>query len=74
MEKIKMTKPMVKIHDQETNEIIEREMTDAEFADYSATLAEVEAEQTAKLAAKQSVQEKLETLGLTPDDLKALGL
>ena len=69
-----MTKPMVKIHDQETNEIIEREMTDAEFADYSATLAEVEAEQTAKLAAKQSVQEKLETLGLTPDDLKALGL
>ena len=27
-----MTKPMVKIHDISTNEVIEREMTDAEFA------------------------------------------
>jgi len=29
-----MTKPMVKIHNVETNEVIEREMTDEEFAQH----------------------------------------
>jgi hypothetical protein len=35
-----MTKPMVRIHDVSTNEIIDREMTDAEFAQYQADQAE----------------------------------
>ena len=30
----KTTKPLVKIHNTETGEIIEREMTDAEFEQY----------------------------------------
>jgi hypothetical protein len=29
-----MTKPIVKIHNMETNEIVEREMTDEEFLAY----------------------------------------
>jgi hypothetical protein len=29
-------KPMIRIHNTETNEIIDREMTDAEYADYEA--------------------------------------
>jgi hypothetical protein len=29
-----MTKPMIRIHNTETNEIIDREMTDAEFVEY----------------------------------------
>ncbi len=29
-----MTKPMIRIHDVETNEVVDREMTDAEYAIY----------------------------------------
>jgi len=72
-----MTKPIVRIHNIETNEVIDREMTDDEFAAYTAQqqsdLDQVKAEEdaaNAKIAAKA----KLEALGLTIDDLKALGL
>ena len=72
-----MTKPMVRIHNIETNEIIDREMTDDEFAAYTAQ-QKLDAEQAAleseAMAAKESAQAKLEALGLTADDLKALGL
>jgi len=34
-----LTRPMVKIHNVETDEIIEREMNDAEFAQYEADQA-----------------------------------
>jgi hypothetical protein len=53
-----MTKPMVRIHDVSTNEIIDREMTDAEFAQYQADQAErqaKEAEQAAKNEAKAAL-------------------
>lgn len=65
-----MTNPTVRIHDQETDQIIEREMTPEEIAFIDETIAEFDLQQTAKVEAKA----KLETLGLTPDDLKALGL
>lgn len=72
-----MTKPMVRIHNIETNEVIDREMTDDEFAAYTAQ-KQLDAEQAAleseAMAAKESAQAKLEALGLTADDLKALGL
>ncbi len=29
-----MTKPIIRIHNTQTNEVIDREMTDAEFADW----------------------------------------
>ena len=72
-----MTKPMIRIHNAETNEIIDREMNDLEFAQYEADkLAETTriAETEAKATAKETAQAKLTALGLTVDDLKALGL
>jgi hypothetical protein len=67
-----MTKPMVRIHDVSTNEIIDREMTDAEFAQYQADQAErqaKEAEQAAKNEAKAAL---LERLGITADEAALL--
>lgn len=67
-----MTKPMVRTHNTETDEIIDREMTAAEFAQYKADeieaqakLAEAEANATAKAAL-------LDRLGITEDEAKLL--
>ena len=72
-----MTTPFVTIHNAETNEIVTREMDSAELAKHEEIkkqaeekAAQLQAHETAKLAA----QAKLEALGLTVDDLKALGL
>ena len=71
-----MSKPIIRIHNAETNEIIDREMTDAEFAQYKADQAEAQAKQAeaqAKAEAKSLAQAKLAKLGLTMADLEALG-
>jgi len=72
-----MTKPTIKVINTQTGEAIEREMDAIEFAQYQkdqenwlAKKAEQEKIQSDKLAAVT----KLEALGLTPNDLKALGL
>ena len=70
-------KPTIRIHDMATDEVIDREMTDAEYAEYQKQQAEGIAMAKAKEeaeAAKASAQSKLEALGLTVDDLKALVL
>lgn len=67
-----MTKPMVRIHNSETNEIIDREMNDEEFAQYEAdrvTAAERQAEAQAKAEAKAQV---LAQLGITEEQAKLL--
>jgi hypothetical protein len=72
-----MTKPIIRIHNSETNEVIDREMTSAEFAQYQKKqddYANRAAIQAANDEAKANAQAKLEALGLTADDLKALGL
>jgi hypothetical protein len=67
-----MTKLMIRIHNMETNEVIDREMNDEEAA---ALLPNpLSEEEQAQLDAKNAAQAKLEALGLTADDLKALGL
>jgi uncharacterized membrane protein len=67
-----MSKPTVRIHDLATNEIIDREMTDQEFAAYevsqaanTARQAEIEARATAKAAL-------LTQLGITEEQAKLL--
>ena len=63
---------MVRIHNVETNEIIDREMTDAEFAQYEAdkaTQAIAQAEAEAKETAKAAL---LEQLGITAEQAKLL--
>ena len=71
-----MAKPMVRIYTT-TNEFIDREMNTVEFAQYQIDQAESQArkaEAEAKAAAKVAAQAKLATLGLTVEDLQALGL
>jgi hypothetical protein len=72
-----MTRPQVKEHNSATGEEVVRDMTDAELVEYEALQAAAEqAIENAKAAelAKEAAQAKLAALGLTLDDLKALGL
>ena len=67
-----MTKPIIRIHNIETDEVIDREMTAAEFKIYQANQeAELikQAEAEAKEAARQAI---LDRLGLTADEAKLL--
>ena len=67
-----MTKPMIKIHNAETNEIIDREMNDAEYAQHLENLeakAIADAEAEAKAAQRQVI---LDRLGLTADEAQLL--
>ena len=63
---------MVRIHDLSTDEIIDREMNDDEFAQYEADKAAhlaKQAEIEAKAAEKQAL---LDRLGITADEAKLL--
>jgi hypothetical protein len=67
-----MTNPIIKIHNVETGEVIEREMNDAEFAQYEADQA-AEAEKAEAEAAKAAEKAALLTrLGITADEAKLL--
>ena len=67
-----MTKPMVRIHNTKTNEVIDREMTDKEFADYEAEQLKDKARQ-AKIEAQILARVKLlERLGITADEAQLL--
>jgi uncharacterized membrane protein YqiK len=68
---------IVKEHNVETGEIIERKMNAEELAQYENDQTEAEAiaiKQSEAKAAKAAAEAKLTALGLTADDLKALGL
>lgn len=67
-----MTKPTIREHNMETDQIIDREMTDDEYAFYEASNANLQAQLKAeqdKAATKQAVLDKL---GLTADEVTAL--
>ena len=63
---------MVRIHDLATNEIIDREMNDAEFAVYEADKAEYEAKQTEAEANSIAKSELLAKLGITAEEATLL--
>jgi hypothetical protein len=66
------TRPMVRIHNTETDEVIDREMNDDEFAQYEADKAAEAAKQTeveAKATARAAI---LDRLGLTAEEAKIL--
>lgn len=68
----KTNKPIVRIHDLATDEVIDREMTDAEFAQYQADKAAqviAQAEAEVKENAKAAI---LDRIGLTADELKTI--
>ena len=67
-----MTRPIIRIHNIETNEIIDREMNDAEFAQYEVDEAEAlvrQAEAEAQATAKAAL---LAQLGITEEQAKLL--
>jgi len=67
-----MAKPIIRIHNTETDEVIDREMTAAEFkiyeADQAAEIARI-AEATAKAAQRQAL---LTRLGITEEEARIL--
>jgi len=67
-----MSKPLIRIHNIETNEIIDREMTNAEFAQYEADQADFAAQVAEAEAKAQAKAELLERLGITADEAKLL--
>jgi hypothetical protein len=67
-----MTKPTIRIHNIETNEIIDREMTDAEYTVYQADQT-AEAARQAELAARESTRQALlSRLGITQEEAQLL--
>jgi len=67
-----MTKPMIRIHNVETDEIIDREMTNAEFTKYQAE-QELEAQRQTEAEAKaQAKAALLAQLGITEEQAKLL--
>jgi len=67
-----MSRPMIRIHNVSTDEIIDREMTAAEFKIYEADQAKTviaQAEAEAKAVQRQLILDKL---GLTADEAQLL--
>jgi hypothetical protein len=66
------SRPMVRIHNIETDEIIDCEMNDAEFAQYEADQAAAAAQAAAEATKAAEKAALLERLGITADEAKLL--
>jgi hypothetical protein len=67
-----MTRPLIRIHNAETNEVIDREMNDEEFAKYQ-ELEQAEATRLIEIEAKaQAKAALLAQLGITEEQAKLL--
>jgi hypothetical protein len=64
-----MANPTIRVHDLATDEVIDREMTNAEFNEFKAAQIAAEKEEADKAAAKQALLDKL---GITPEEAKLL--
>lgn len=72
-----MPTEMIRIHNATTGETIDREMTDEEYAAFLLIQEENQERQVqeeARLAKKAEAEAKLAALGLSKEDLQALGL
>jgi hypothetical protein len=68
----KKTRPFIRLHNVETDEVIDREMNDVEFAQYEANQI-AQANQTAEAKAKAIAKaELLDRLGITADEAQLL--
>ena len=68
----KTTRPTIRIHNIETDEVIDREMTDEEFAAYQNQKAADKVAEAAKAKAEADKAALLARLGLTEDELKTI--
>ena len=67
-----MSRPIIRIHNVQKDEVIDREMNDAEFAAYEANQAaqaEAQAAEAAKAAQRRAI---LEHLGITEEEARIL--
>ena len=64
--------PIIKIHNVETNEIIEREMNTEELAQWEADKAESQAKAEEEAQAKAKRQALLDRLGITEEEARLL--
>lgn len=67
-----MSRPTVIDHNVLTDEVIEREMNDVEFAEWQARVAEGEAEKAAEAKAKTDRTALLARLGITEEEAQLL--
>ena len=67
-----MTRPMIRIHDLSDDSIIDREMTDEEFAAYEADQAAQAARQAEAEATATAKAALLTKLGITEEEAKLL--
>ena len=71
-----MANPTIRIHNSTTNEVIDRDMTDAEYAQWQADNAEAQAQAEAKAEAAEAKavtrQAVLDRLGLTEQEAQLL--
>jgi hypothetical protein len=65
-------KPFIRIHNVETDEVIDREMTDAEFAEYELGQVKAEEERQAEAIKAADKVALLARLGMTADEAKLL--
>jgi len=68
----KSTRPIVRIHNTETDEVIDREMNDAEFAEYEADQAAEIKRQAAEAQKAADKAALLAQLGITEEQAKLL--
>lgn len=66
------TRPLIRIHNLETDQIIDREMNDDEFAQYEAEQAVLAAEVADKQAKDAAKADLLAKLGISEDEAKLL--
>jgi hypothetical protein len=67
-----MTKPTIRIHNQATGEIVDREMNDAEFAQYEAEYADRLAKKSEQATKDEAKAALLNRLGITADEAALL--
>jgi hypothetical protein len=67
-----MTNPMIRIHNVETDEIIDREMNAEELEQYEKDLAEFSKKENEVLAANTAREALLSKLGITADEAALL--
>ena len=67
-----MTRPIVRIHDLSTDTVVDREMNDAEFAQYEADQAAAAVQAAAEAAKAAEKEALLAKLGITEEQAKLL--
>ena len=67
-----MSNPIIRIHNTETDEVIDREMTNAEFKQYEIDKAKAQARQAEAEAKATQRQAILDRLGLTSEEAALL--